>query len=179
MIEKIQQQIPNMKPPFNDIEQMVTITDLRINFGKHGENQYGLPQIVVEYEIVRTKGEDDVTNTFKNKIEPKVFNNNMLVYQRSFELETLFQPIINPEYKEPEIVEKVDGESTDEEITEDGFIKNEVPEYPEQFVEKYLTMGAFDFIYGEIVLKNPQYLIPFLKNYILDNYADGWFDSNF
>ena len=74
-----------------------------------------------------------------------MFDNNLKVYQRSFEQETLFQPIPNPDF--------VEGESPED--------------------ERFLTIGSFDFIVGEIVMKNPQYLVPFMKMYIIDNAEDG------
>lgn len=145
----ITQQIPNMKAPFDNVEQNVIITSISVNWQSPTAPMEGLPQIIVGYEIIKNNDGVDVSKELKNKIKPKPFDNNQKVYQRSFEAETLFQPLPNPDF--------VEGESSED--------------------DRFLTMGAFDFIVGELVMKRPEYLIPFLKLYILDNYEDGWFDS--
>ena len=139
-----------MKAPFDDIEQEVNITDVNISFERKNKPINGLPQVIVTYEIIRNKNNVDVTSTFKSKVEPKGFNNDLKLFKRSFEPETLFQPVPN-----------------------DEFISNE--ETPN--VEPFITIGAFDFIIGEMVINNGAYLVDFLKMYILDNYEDGWFDG--
>lgn len=145
----IVQDIPNKVSVLGEIEQKVIITSITVNWQSPTNPKVGLPQIVVEYEILQSKDGQDVSSLLKNKIKPKTFNNDTKVYQRSFEQDTLFQPVVNPEY--------VEGET------------------PEEL--KYLTIGAFDFIVGELVMKHPEYLVPFLKMYILDNYQDGWYES--
>lgn len=145
----ITQSIPNMKEPFEDVSQEVIIISIKVDWQRIAKQIVGLPQIIVEYEILKTKNGKDVSDQLRNSIKPKVFDNNLKVYQRSFEQETLFHPIPNPEF--------VEGESSED--------------------ERFLTMGSFDFIVGEIVMKNPQYLIPFMKMYIIDNAEDGWYDS--
>ena len=129
------------------VDREIYIKDLLIHWGDKLVSSS--PEIQVAYGIDYSAGAENMNQFFKDKIAPKVFNNNVIMYQRSFAEPTLFQPVPNPDY--------VEGES------------------PES--EQFLTMGAFDFIVGELVLKNPHYLIPFLKLYILDNYEDGWFES--
>ena len=148
---KISQEIPNMEIPFEDISQTVNITDIQINFQREDNPIQGLPQVIVSYEIVRMKGDVNVTSTFKNKVEPKVFNNDLKLYKRSFEPDSLFHPIANPEFISLE----------------------ETPN-----IEPFLTVGAFDFVIGDLAINNGAYLVPFLKMYITDNYANGWFESN-
>ena len=148
---KISQEIPNMEIQFEDISQTVNITDIQINFQREDNPIQGLPQLIVSYEIVRMKGDVNVTSTLKNKVEPKVFNNDLKLYKRSFEPDSLFQPIQNPDFISIE----------------------ETPN-----IEPFLTVGAFDFVIGDLAINNGAYLVPFLKMYITDNYADGWFDSN-
>ena len=145
----ITQSIPNMKEPFEDVSQEVIIISIKVDWQRIAKEVVGLPQIIVEYEILKTKNGKDVSDQLRNSIKPKVFDNNLKVYQRSFEQETLFQPIPNPDF--------VEGESPED--------------------ERFLTIGSFDFIVGEIVMKNPQYLVPFMKMYIIDNAEDGWYDS--
>ena len=148
---KIEQEIPNMSAPFDDVDQNVRITDIQVNFQREDNPIAGLPQVIISYEIIRTKNNVNVTSTFKSKAEPKVFNNDMKLYKRSFEAETLFQPIKNPDFISVE----------------------ETPE-----VEEFLTVGAFDFVIGDLAINNGAFLVSFLKMYITDNYNDGWFDSN-
>lgn len=145
----ITQQIPNKQTALGEIEQKVVITSLQVNWQSPITPQIGLPQIIVGYELLFERDGANLNSIFKDKIEPKRFDNSQLLYQRSFEPETLFQPLENPDF--------IEGESSEE--------------------ERFLTMGAFDFIVGELVMKHPHYLIPFLKMYILDNYEDGWYDS--
>ena len=138
-----------------EVEQEVYIKSVKVDLGEPFEDSYGLPQIIVEYSIIFSK-DGEVIKEFKNRIEPKRFTNDDKLYVRSFEQETLFQPVPNPNYISQE-------ETPDEE-------------------NEFLTMGAVDFIYGEIInnAEHPEraaYLIPFLKAYILDNHNDGWFDS--
>ena len=147
----IDQKIPNMKAPFEDVEQKVRITTIKIDFQREDNPIAGLPQVILDYEIIRTKSEVNVTSSFKSKVEPKVFNNDMKLYKRSFEPETLFQPIKNPDFISAE----------------------ETPD-----VEQFLTIGAFDFVIGDLAINNGAFLVPFLKMYITDNYEDGWFESN-
>lgn len=148
---KIEQQIPNMKAPFDDVDQKVRITDIQVNFQREDNPIIGLPQVIISYEIIRTKDDVNVTSTFKSKVEPKVFNNDMKLYKRSFEQATLFQPVPNPDFISTE----------------------ETPD-----IEPFETVGAFDFVIGDLAINNGAFLVPFLKMYITDNYNDGWFDSN-
>lgn len=145
----ITQQIPNKVTVLGEIEQKVVITSLQVNWQSPITPQIGLPQIIVGYELLFEKDGANLNSIFKDKIEPKRFDNSQLLYQRSFDPETLFQPLENPDF--------IEGESPEE--------------------KRYLTMGAFDFIVGEIFMKYPQYMMPFLKMYIMDNYEDGWYDS--
>ena len=147
----IEQEIPskviNIGGTEVTVDRSIYIKNLLINWGDKNKNIQ--PDIQVAYGIQYSANGQNMNDYFKDRIEPKVFNNHIIMYQRSFEPGTLFQPVPNPEY--------IEGESPIE--------------------EEFLTMGAFDFIVGELVLKNPEYLIPFLKLYIIDNHADGWFDS--
>lgn len=152
----ITQDIPNMEGVFSDISQKVLITDIQVNWKRINNPTYE-SQIVVGYEIYKEKDGVNVSSELKTSVRPKVFTNNTIMYQRSFEESTLFQPLPNPNYINPETLEE-------------GQI---LPENN----EPYLTMGGFDFIVGELVHKHPEYLIPFLKLYILDNYDDGWYNQ--
>lgn len=147
----IEQEMPNMKAPFEDVEQKVRITTIKVDFQIEDNPIQGLPQVILDYEIIRTKNEINVTTSFKSKVDSKVFNNDMKLYKRSFEQETLFQPVQNPDFISVE----------------------ETPD-----VEQFLTVGAFDFVIGDLAINNGAFLVPFLKMYITDNYADGWFESN-
>lgn len=154
----IKQQLPNTIKSLGgediEVEQTIYFRTLQSNLGEPFESEHGLPQFIVEYSLIYTKNGNMVPE-LKNKVKPKTFTNNDLLYQRSFEPETLFEPILNPDY--------VEGVSNPD--------------------EQFLTMGAIDFIYGELINneEHPErimYLIPFLKRYVLDNYNDGWFDSS-
>ena len=118
---------------------------------KENTIQYKVPQVILDYEIIKTKNEINVTTSFKSKVDSKVFNNDMKLYKRSFEQETLFQPVQNPDFISVE----------------------ETPD-----VEQFLTVGAFDFVIGDLAINNGAFLVPFLKMYITDNCEDGWFESN-
>ena len=118
---------------------------------KENTIQYKVPQVILDYEIIKTKNEINVTTSFKSKVDSKVFNNDMKLYKRSFEQETLFQPVPNPDFISVE----------------------ETPD-----VEQFLTVGAFDFVIGDLAINNGAFLVPFLKMYITDNCEDGWFESN-
>jgi len=145
----IKQQIPNKMTALGEVEQKVLITSIQANWQSVVNPLAGLPQILLGYEILFSKDGNNLNSIFKDKIAPKRFDNTMKLYQRSFEPDTLFQPLENPDF--------VEGESHED--------------------DRFLTMGAFDFIIGELIMKNPHYLIPFLKMYILDNYEDGWYDN--
>jgi len=153
----IKQQLPNTIKTIAgieiEVEQTIYFTTLQCNLGEPFKNEFGLPQFIVEYYLVFSRN-GVIIPELKNKVKPKRFSNDDIVFQRSFEQDTFFQPIPNPDY--------IEGESDES--------------------EKYLTMGAVDFIFGEIINneEHPEriaYLIPFLKQYALDNYQDGWFDS--
>ena len=136
-----------------EVEQTIYFTTLQCNLGELFKNEFGLPQFIVEYYLVFSRN-GVIIPELKNKVVPKRFSNDDIVFQRSFEPETLFQPIPNPNF--------IEGESSEE--------------------ERFLTMGAVDFIVGEIINneEHPErivYLTPFLKQYALDNYQEGWFDS--
>lgn len=146
----IEQKIENKKAPFQDVERNVRIVDINVNLQRHEKPLKGLPQVVINYEILYTKDGIDVTKDLSKPLEPRVFNNDMKMWARSFEPETLFQPIPNPDF--------VEGESLES--------------------DRFVIMGAFDFVIGELAIKHGEYLFEFLKMYILDNYDDGWFDND-
>lgn len=154
----IKQQLPNAMKNIGgievEVEQTIYFKTLQANLGEPFENEYGVPQFIVEYSLVYSK-DGVMIPELKNKVKPKRFSNEDIVYQRSFDAETFFQPIPNPDYVSEEDTPNVD---------------------------QFLTMGAIDFIYGEIINneEHPErivYLIPFLKQYALDNHNDGWFES--
>ena len=135
-----------------EVEQEIFIKTIQLNLGTPGEEQLGIPQLLLEYEILFSKDGNPVTG-LKDKIKPKVFTNRDKLLQRSFEADTFFQPIPNPTY------------DPNKPLGEDNL--------------EFLEMGAIDFILGEIIMKSDriQYLIPFLELYIEDNYNDGWYDT--
>lgn len=146
----ITQDIPDRETSLGSVKQKVVITSIKIDWQSITmPDIHGLPQLIVGYELVTTKEDGSVVTELKDKIEPKHFDNTIQVYQRSFEKDTLFQPLHNLDY--------VEGEGSED--------------------DKFLTMGAFDFVIGELALKRPQFLIPFLKLYIIENFNDGWYDS--
>lgn len=146
----ITQEIADRETALGIAKQKVVITSIKIDWQKLGQRKVeGLPQIIVEYEMYITSQQGQQIPEMRSDLKPRVFTNNDKLYQRSFDPDTLFQPLPNPDF--------VEGESPED--------------------QRFLTMGAFDFVMGELALKNPQYLIPFLKMYILDNYEDGWYEE--
>lgn len=155
----IKQQLPNTVKSLGgqdiEVEQTIYFKTLQSNLGEPFEDSLGIPQFIVEYSLVYTRNGIMIPE-LKNRVEPKRFSNEDIVYQRSFEPETFFQPLPNLEF----------------------ISKEETPE-----IEEFITMGAIDFIHGELINneEHPErivYLIPFLKEYALDNYNDGWFESH-
>lgn len=140
MANILNKKIPNMVAPFENIEQEVNIYELKINSD--------VKQMYVGYRISRNLESTDVSNLMKTLGKEWYITNNQTIYQRSFEQETFFEPLPNPNY--------VSKEETPNEL-------------------QFLEAPAFDYLL-EVFKNKPELIWTILSGYILENYADGWFD---
>lgn len=141
MANILDKKIPNMVAPFENIEQEVNIYELKINSD--------VKQIYVGYRITRNIEGTDVSGLMKTLGKEWYITNNQTVYQRSFEIETMFQPLPNPNY--------INQEETPNEL-------------------QFLEAPAFDYLL-DTFKSRPELFWIILENYILENYNDGWFDK--
>lgn len=104
-MENFIQEIPNMKPPMDDVAQRVHLDGLNL-----------MPinkEIVLTCSVLYSKNETDVTKEFNKAPKVITINNNMTVYQRKL---ADFSLISNPNY-------------VDQETTPDELIYLEAPGY--------------------------------------------------
>ena len=98
----IKQQLPNTMKNIGgvqvEVEQTIYFKTLQANLGEPFEDEHGVPQFIVEYSLVYSK-DGIMIPELKNRVKPKRFSNDDIVYQRSFDQETFFQPIPNPVYR--------------------------------------------------------------------------------
>lgn len=137
----LDKKIPNMVEPFETVEQEVNIYELKINSD--------VKQMYVGYRISRNIEGTDVSGLMKTIGKEWYITNKQTVYQRSFEPETMFEPLPNPNYISPE----------------------ETPNETE-----FLEAPAFDYLLSTFKSR-PDLFWVILEGYILENWNSGWFDK--
>lgn len=132
--------LPNMAFPFESVEQKMDIFEMKLNSD--------LKQMFVGYRIKRTKEGQDVSSKMVATGKLWYITNDNTVYQRSFEPETMFHPLPNPNYISPEET------------------PNELP---------LLEAPAFDYLL-QIFKTRPDLFWIMLEGYIVENWNNGWYD---
>ncbi len=138
-------------------------------------------QMFFPYEIKYFKDGEDISKDYKPMAKPFEIHNGMEVYVR----DENFNPIPNPAYADavaanqlpptipnPEYVDEESTPDTPETIPNPDYISDEQLSQ----INEFLHAPAYDCIIGSLK-EHPELIWTILSNYIMENYADGWYDN--